>query len=135
MARRRNGLPGNAWHQIERNPAACRRRQQAGEQRVRVDQEQLRVLAETLTGDAASIVRQAAMEIELLNRHLFEARTCNEDSQRLDWLSQQAHDQYYEPAHRAYFTLPRILARKNGLAAMTLRDAIDLVRNASDQDF
>jgi hypothetical protein len=100
-----------------------------------IDPEQLRGLADTLTGDAASIVRHAAMEIELLRRHLFDARTGNADSERLDWLSQQAHDQYCEPAHRAYFTLPRILARKDGVAATTLRDAIDLVRKPPDQDF
>lgn len=99
------------------------------------DLEQLRALADTLTGDAASIVRHAAMEIELLRRHLFEAHAGIADSERLDWLSEQAHDQYCDPVRRAYFTLPRILARKDGVAATTLRDAIDLVRKPTDQDY
>lgn len=100
-----------------------------------VDPEQLRVLADTLTGEAADIIRHAATEIKLLRKYLSDAQAGNADSERLDWLSQQAHDEYYDLAHRTYFTLPRILARNGSLIATTLREAIDLVRKPVNQDF
>jgi hypothetical protein len=93
------------------------------------------MLAETLTGEAAHSLRQAAKEIELLRKQLFEAHTSNADSERLDWLSEQAHDEYYHPACRTYFKLPRILTRINGVSAPTLREAIDLVRKPRRHDF
>jgi hypothetical protein len=37
---------------------------------------------------------KAAKEIELLRKQLFEAHAGNSDSERLDWLSEQAHDEY-----------------------------------------
>ncbi|WP_028224184.1 hypothetical protein [Paraburkholderia ferrariae] len=100
-----------------------------------VESEQLRALADTLSGDAADIIRLAAVELDLLRKRLAEAQMGNADCERLDWLSQQAHDQHCDPTHRTYFTLPRILAAKDGARAMTLRDAIDLVRRQSDQDW
>jgi len=100
-----------------------------------VDLEHLRALAEALTGEPADTLRQAASEIELLRRQLFEAHAGNADSERLNWLSGQIHDDYCHPTHRAYFRLPRILAAKNGVIARTLRDAIDLVRKPQCRDF
>jgi hypothetical protein len=41
--------------------------------------------------------------------------------ERLNWLSEQAHDEYYREVCRAYITLPRILTKKNGVTATTLR--------------
>jgi len=93
-----------------------------------VDLEELRKQAETMTGEVAYTLRRVANEIELLRRQLFEAHASNADSERLNWLSEQAHGQYYHELCRAYFTVPRILARKNGVSATTLREAIDLVR-------
>jgi hypothetical protein len=100
-----------------------------------VDLEHLRALAEALTGEPADTLRQAAREIELLRRQLFEAHAGNADSERLNWLSSQVLDDYCHPTHRAYFKLPRILATKNGLIATTLREAIDLVRKPRCRDF
>jgi hypothetical protein len=60
-----------------------------------VDLEQLRKLAEAMTGEAADTLRQAASEIGLLRRHLLEAHASNADSERLDWLSEQAHAQLF----------------------------------------
>ncbi|WP_206995577.1 hypothetical protein [Trinickia mobilis] len=93
-----------------------------------VDLEHLRALAETLTGEPADSLRQAAREIELLRKQLIEAHAGNADSERLNWLSSQVLDDYCRPTHRAYFKLPRILATKDGVIATTLREAIDLVR-------
>ncbi|MDF0500588.1 hypothetical protein POK33_07580 [Burkholderia cenocepacia] len=100
-----------------------------------VDPEQLRALANTLTGDIADIVRYAAMEIEWLNRYLHGTHVDYADSERLDWLSAQVYDAQYDSTHRAYFTLPRIVARKDGVVATTLREAIDLVRRPANRDF
>lgn len=93
-----------------------------------IDIEELRKLAESMTGGAADILRQAANEIGLLRKHLIEAHATNADSERLDWLSEQAHEECSHPVCRTYFTLPRILTKKNGESATTLREAIDLVR-------
>lgn len=93
-----------------------------------VDLEHLIALSETLTGDAADTLRQAASQIELLRRQLFEAHATNADSERLNWLTSQVLDDCCHPTNRAYFKLPRILATKNGVIATTLREAIDLVR-------
>jgi hypothetical protein len=106
-----------------------------GEPEMPVDLEHLRALAEALTGEPADTLRQAAREIELLRRQLFEAHACNADSERLNWLSSHVLDDYCHPTHRAYFKLPRILATKNGVIATTLRDAIDLVRKPRCHDF
>jgi len=95
----------------------------------------LRALAEALTGEQADTLRQAAREIGLLRRQLFEAHAGNADSERLNWLSSQVLDDYCHPTHRAYFKLPRILATKNGVIATTLKDAIDLVRKPRCRDF
>jgi hypothetical protein len=100
-----------------------------------VDLEHLRTLAEALTGEAADTLRQAASEIELLRRQLFEAHASNADSERMNWLSSQALDDYCHPTSRAYFKLPRILATKNGVIATTLREAIDFVRKPWCRDF
>jgi hypothetical protein len=100
-----------------------------------VDLEHLRALAEGLTGERADTLRQAAREIELLRRQLFEAHASNADSERLNWLSSQVLDDYCHPTHRAYFKLPRILVTKNGVMATTLREAIDLVRKPRCRDF
>ena len=100
-----------------------------------VNIEHLRALAEALTGEPADTLRQAAREIELLRRQLFEAHAGNADSERLNWLSSQVLDDYCHPTHRTYFKLPRILAMKNGTIATTLRDAIDLVRQPRCRDF
>ena len=105
------------------------------ELKMSVDLELLRALAEALTGEPADILRQAAREIELLRRQLFEAHASNADSERLNWLSSQVLDDFCLPTHRAYFKLPRILATKNGLIATTLREAIDLVRKPRCRDF
>ena len=78
---------------------------------------------------------QVANEIELLRKHLFEAHASNEDSERLNWLSEQAHDEYYREVCRAYITLPRILTKKSGVTATTLKEAIDLVRKPRRRDF
>ncbi|MGU7770404.1 hypothetical protein ACV229_09510 [Burkholderia sp. MR1-5-21] len=99
-----------------------------------VDLEHLRKLAEAMTGDAADTLRQAASEIGLLRRHLFEAHASNADSERLDWLSAQAHEEYCDSVRRTYFALPRIVTRKNDASARTLREAIDLVRIPQDHD-
>jgi hypothetical protein len=93
-----------------------------------IELEHLRAMAQALTGEAADTLRQAAREIELLRRQLFEAHASNADSERLNWLSKQVLDDYCHPTNRAYFKLPRILATKNGVIATTLREAIDLVR-------
>lgn len=100
-----------------------------------VDLEHLRALAEALAGEPADALRQAAREIELLRRQLFEAHAGNADSERLNWLSSQVLDDYSHPTHRTYFKLPRILTKKNGVIAMTLRDAIDLVRQPRSREF
>ena len=99
-----------------------------------LDLEQLRKLAEAMTGEAADTLRQAASEIGLLRRHLFEAHASNADSERLDWLSEQAHEEYCDPVSRSYFVLPRIVAKKNDLSATTLREAIDIVRMPDDRE-
>jgi hypothetical protein len=99
-----------------------------------VDLEQLRKLAEAMTGEAADTLRQAASEIGLLRRHLFEAHASNADSERLDWLSEQAHEEYSDPVRRTYFALPRIVTKKNDVIATTLREAIDLVRMPHHHD-
>jgi hypothetical protein len=57
-----------------------------------VDHEHLRALAEVVTGEAAGTLSQAASEIELLRRQLFEAHATNADSERLNWLSSQVLD-------------------------------------------
>jgi hypothetical protein len=106
-----------------------------GELEMSVDLEHLRALAEALTGEPADTLRQAAREIGLLRRQLFEAHVGNADSERLNWLSSQVLDDYCHPTHRAYFKLPRILATKNGAIATTLREAIDLVRKPRCRDF
>jgi hypothetical protein len=100
-----------------------------------IDLEHLRALAEALTGEGADTLRQAAREIELLRRQLFEAHASNADSERLNWLSSQVFDDYCHPTNRAYFKLPLILATKNGVIATTLREAIDLVRQPRRRDF
>jgi hypothetical protein len=100
-----------------------------------VDLEHLRALAEALTGEPADTLRQAAREIELLRRQLFEAHASNADSERLNWLNSQVLDDYCHPTNRAYFKLPRILATKNGVMTTTLREAIDLVRKPRCRDF
>ncbi|MEX3812601.1 hypothetical protein AB3X96_20450 [Paraburkholderia sp. BR13439] len=99
-----------------------------------VDLEQIRKQAELMTGEVADTLRQVANEIELLRRHLAEAHTSNADSERLNWLCEQAHDEYYREISRTYITLPRIKTQKNGVTAMTLREAIDLVRQPRDRD-
>jgi hypothetical protein len=93
-----------------------------------IDLEKLRKEAEALTGEVANTLQQVANEIELLRKQLFEAHATNADSERLNWLSEQAHDEYYQGVCRAYIRLPRILTKKNGVTATTLREAIDLVR-------
>jgi hypothetical protein len=93
-----------------------------------VDLEKIRKQAEIMPGEVADTLRQVANEIELLRKHLVEAHTSNADSERLNWLSEQAQDEYYRGLCRAYITLPRILTKKNGVTATTLREAIDLVR-------
>jgi hypothetical protein len=101
-----------------------------------VEVKHLRRMAEALTGEAANTIQQAAREIELLRKQLYEAHASNADSERLDWLSDQAHHEYCHPACRVYFRLPRILTRrKNGVTAVTLREAIDLVRKPPRHDF
>jgi hypothetical protein len=90
-----------------------------------VDLEKIRKQAELCR---ARWLMQVANEIELLRKHLFEAHASNEDSERLNWLSEQAHDEYYREVCRAYITLPRILTKKSGVTATTLKEAIDLVR-------
>jgi len=99
-----------------------------------VDLEQLRKLAEAMTGEAADTLRQAASEIGLLRRHLIEAHASNADSERLDWLSEQAHEEYSDPVRRTYFALPRIVTKKNDASATTLREAIDFVRMPHHHD-
>jgi hypothetical protein len=106
-----------------------------GELDMSVDLEHLRSLAEALTGEPADTLREAAREIGLLRRQLFEAHAGNADSERLNWLSSQVLDDYCHPTHRAYFKLPRILATKNGVIATTLREAIDIVRKPRCHDF
>jgi hypothetical protein len=105
-----------------------------GKLRMSIDLEQLGKMAEALTGEAADTLRQAVREIALLRKQLFEAHASNADSERLDWLSEQAHDEYCHPVCRAYFKLPRILTRKKGVSATTLREAIDLVRKPRRYD-
>ena len=100
-----------------------------------VDVKHLRALAEAATGEQADTLWQAASEIELLRRQLFEAHSSNADSERVNWLSKQVLDDYCHSTHRAYFKLPRILATKHGVVAMTLRDAIDLVRKPQCSEF
>jgi hypothetical protein len=73
------------------------------------------------------LLQDAADYIELLRRQLHEAHSCNADSERLNWLAQQAHEEYSEPAHRSYFKLPMVLKHKHGQVAHNLREAIDLV--------
>ncbi|MEX3858090.1 hypothetical protein AB3X94_29260 [Paraburkholderia sp. BR10923] len=99
-----------------------------------VDLEQIRKQAELMTGEVADTLRQVANEIELLRRHLAEAHTSNADSERLNWLCEQARDEYYREISRTYITWPRIKTQKNGITAMTLREAIDLVRQPRDRD-
>lgn len=99
-----------------------------------VDLEQLRNLAEAMTGEASDTLRQAASEIGLLRKHLLEAHSSNTDSERLDWLSEQAHEEYCDPVCRNYFVLPRIVAKRNNVSATTLREAIDLVRMPNHYD-
>jgi hypothetical protein len=100
-----------------------------------VEAQHLRKMAEAMTGEAANTLHQVAKEIELLRRHLYEAHATNADSERLDWLSDQAHHEYCHMACRVYFRLPRILTRKSGVTAVTLREAIDLVRKPPRHDF
>jgi hypothetical protein len=100
-----------------------------------VDVEKLRKQAEEMPGEVADILQRVANEIELLRKHLFEAHASNADSERLNWLSEQAHDEYHHELCRAYITLPRILTKKHGVTATTLREAIDLVRKPRRRDF
>ena len=99
-----------------------------------IDIENLRRQAKAITGEVADTLDQVANEIELLRKQLFEAHASNADSERLNWLSEQAHDEYHHAVCRAYITLPRILTKKNGVAATTLREAIDLVRKPRPRD-
>ena len=100
-----------------------------------VDLEQLRNQAKAMTGEVADTLWHVANEIELLRRHLLEAHASNADSERLNWLSEQAHDEYHHELCRTYIMLPRILTKKNGVTATTLREAIDLVRKPRTRDF
>jgi len=95
-----------------------------------LDTQYLRQLANTRHDDVD--LRLALIEganyIDLLRKQLNEAHSCNEDSERLNWLSQQAHEERCEPAHRTYFKLPMVLKSKYGATAHNLREAIDMVR-------
>jgi hypothetical protein len=53
-----------------------------------IDLEQLRKLAEAMASETADAIRQAANEIGLIRKQLFEAHAGNADSERLDWLSE-----------------------------------------------